>query len=151
MFGIGSDLLGSLQNMPTLTTSQQLGAILATVLTAMTAGGGIVLYVIDSSIDQKYATDMDVRLIRVSVEENQDEIIRTQETVEETQKSVHELTIIVLDGEISRTENAIRELESKETLTNQERQYLADLRRKLNDLQLQRQAIFERTMIDNER
>lgn len=149
MLGIGSNYLEWLQSMPQLNAGQLLGAIFGAVAIAMAGSGGFVLMMLDPSIDLKYATDEDVTIVRLAVQSNEREIQETKETVEDTQQSVHDLALVVLNSEIRRTESSIRELEAKETLTNQEREYLATLRRQLRDLQIERERIFERTM--NER
>lgn len=148
MFGNGFDLSGFNINMASLTLGQQTLALIGAVVVSTGAGGGIALLVVDQSIDRKYATDTDVQIVRVAVEENQKRIEEIQHTQEETQDSVHELMLIVLDSEIAQLEKDIRDLEIKETLTAPERQYLAQLRRKLNDRQTQRQALYERMMIE---
>lgn len=113
---------------------------LATLLVGCFVSGGGVMWIVDKRIDETYAKDEDVARVEEKVESN-------QEAIEDTGQNVQQLSLIVLDAEISRTENQIRMLEDRDDLSSQERQYLAELRRKLSDLQAQRAQVFAEMML----
>lgn len=121
-------------------TVVHIGSLFVSVFIASGAGWGTAMWAVDKKLDETYAKDEDVARVEEKVEDN-------QEAIEDTGQNVQQLSLIVLDAEISRTENQIRMLEDKESLSPQERQYLAELRRKLDDLQAQRAQVFADMML----
>lgn len=116
--------------------------LLGVVLSMFSSGTvlGVGMWAFESWGKERFAQIEDLNRLEAIVQEN-------QETIQSTEESVQQLSLIVLDAEISRVENQIRMLEDKETLSSQERQYLADLQRKLEDLQVQRAQVFADMML----
>ena len=141
--------LEAITNMPSLSLAQQTAALIGAVVVSTGAGGSVALWIVDQRMDEKFATDVDVNLVRVSVHQNQDKIEEIKESQDEQEDKLDYLTLIVLDGQISALESEIRALESKESLTDQEIEFLSQQRRKLRDLELRRQRAFEETMEPN--
>lgn len=133
---------------------------LAAIITFLTGGfGAAVLWAADARINEKYATDEDVRAVQ---ETTSNQVKRIEATVESNTKfvrqvgdSVDGLTLVVLDlriedldAELIRLENEKRAAGSAWKSTDER-----DLRNKqkaLDDLRLQRDRLFERILANQE-
>lgn len=96
--------------------------------------------------DETFATDEDLATLSLKVSANTEAIDDAREAIDDTHHSVDQLTLLVLDSQISDIEARIRDLEAKTSLTAEEQQSMAELRRRLADLQTQRQALFMEMM-----
>ena len=106
----------------------------AVILSSGSVSIGAILWAADQKLDEKYATDEDVETLRQEVESN-------GKAIEQNGESLNDVMTLVLESEISRIGGQIRELESKPMMTEAEEQYLAELVRRLAELQRQRNAL----------
>ncbi len=117
--------------------------------------GAIMLWAADKKIDEKYATDEDVRMVQEQVVAQVEVITRTVETntrtVQATASSVDGLTLVVLDLRIRDLEAEIVKLEHEKTdqpsrWSERDELNLRDRDKSLTDLKVQRDRIFTRIL-----
>lgn len=136
-------------------TGVQWGTI-ATIIGLLFGGLGATIWAAgDNIIDQKYASDNDLKAVQEQFVQQFNAALATIEqntaTVKSTAASVDGLTLVVLDLRIGDLENIKFELESEKTNaganwnTGDERE-LVGLRKSLGDLNTQRDRLFERIL-----
>lgn len=129
---------------------------LAAVIAFLTGGfGTIALWAADSKIDEKYATDEDLKAVQEQVV-SQVEVITTTvqantRTVQATASSVDGLTLVVLDLRIRDLDEELVKLErSKRNSPNdwgeRDELNLRDREKAVADLKIQRDRIFTRIL-----
>ena len=133
--------------------AKQLSTLLGLIAVFVTVFGGIALWAADGAIDQKYATDADVKAVQKTVEAS---VSRIEETVSantkavgHTSSSVDGLALVVMDLQIDKLEKEIRAIEREkrqEAAAWNERDEggLRDKQRALADLNTQREILFDR-------
>ena len=119
------------------------------------AFGSIMLWAADSKIDEKYATDEDLKMVQEQVVAQVEVITRTVQqntrTVQATASSVDGLTLVVLDLRIRDLDEELVKLErSKRNSPNdwgeRDELNLRDREKAVADLKIQRDRIFTRIL-----
>lgn len=119
------------------------------------AFGSIMLWAADSKIDEKYATDADVKAVQEQVVAQVEVITTTVQqntrTVQATASSVDGLTMVVLDLRIRDIQEEIVLLEHEKTdnpnrWSDRDELNLRDRDKSLTDLKVQRDRIFSRVL-----
>lgn len=121
---------------------QKIGPILGAIL----GGAGITVGGMWLVLDDALVTEKEFALLSDQVIENRDMIRQGQSEVEEVQDSIDDVHLAVLDSSILDIEERIRNLEAKPTLTVEEQFSLAELRRRLQDLEDQRDRLYTEQM-----
>lgn len=134
-------------------TISQLSQILGLVAVMMTIFGTAFIALADQQIDQKYATDEDVRAVQETVEAQvtriEETVTQNTTTVRATANSVDALVLSVLGLQISDLEEEIHLLEQEKrregaAWNERDERNLRDRQRALADLELQRTALLRR-------
>ena len=142
-----------IQKFTETTALKQLATVAAMIGALITTFGGLALWAADNKIDEKYATDADLKAVQVEVSKEIGElktVVRENTmTVGHTVKSVDSLTLVVLNLQIEKIEDAISELEREKRTeaanwNEREEKDLRDNQRALADLEVQRRALFAR-------
>ncbi len=136
-------------------TGVQWGSI-AAIIGLLFSGFGATLWAGgDLIIDQKYATDADVKAVQEQVVQQVEQIKGIVETntrtVQATSASVDGLTLVVLDLRIRELQDVQFDLVSEKTnaganWSNNDERELLDLRKALSDLNVQRDRLFQRIL-----
>ncbi len=117
-------------------TRTQTGLSIGAVIAFLFGGGGSALL---WAGDQRYAQKADIDALA--------DVVQTNSVAQlATVSSVDVLLIQVLDMRIEELETEIRELENEDELTTREEALLADLRRDLADLQVERNLTLDRVL-----
>ncbi len=117
-------------------TRTQTGLSIGAVIAFLFGGGGSALL---WAGDQRYAQKADIDALA--------DVVQTNSVAQlATVSSVDILLIQVLDIRIEELETEIRELENEDELTTREEALLADLRRDLADLQVERNLTLDRVL-----
>lgn len=133
--------------------ARQIASILGIVALCVTIFGGITIWAADSAIDQKYATDADVKAVQETTEAavvRVEAAVNTNTTaVKATSSSVDGLTLVVMDLQIDKTEGEIRALEREKRTeaaawNERDEDGLRDKQKALADLSTQREILFAR-------
>ena len=133
----------------------QWGTIAAIIGVIFSGLGAAVWSAGDNIIDQKYASDADLKAVQEQVVQQFDQIQATvkanTKSMQSTAASVDGLTLVVLDLRIRDLENIKYELETEKTNAggtwNQgDERELVGLRKSLSDLNTQRDRLFERIL-----
>jgi len=140
-------------------SDQSAGGQWATLLTIMAlltgSFGGLVLWAADARIDQKYATDKDVRSVQAEVAAQVQIITETVQqntrTVQATATSVDGLTLVVLDLRIRDLDDEIFDLQRDKirgpgSWSDRDERGLRDRLSGLADLRIQRDRLFTRIL-----
>ena len=134
-------------------TISQISQILGLVAVMMTIFGAAFVALADQQIDDKYATDEDLRAVQETVEAQvtriEETVTTNTTTVRATADSVDALVLSVLGLQISDLEEEIVELEREKRQeaarwTESDERHLRDRQRALADLELQRNALIQR-------
>lgn len=133
-------------------------ATLVTIITVLTGGlGAAVLWAADARIDEKYATDEDLRAVQETTSQQfkaiGESVTKNTETLQRTAGSVDGLALVVLDLQIEKIENAIIDLEDEKqdagsAWGTRDEQELRAKEKALSNLRLQRDKLFERILAD---
>ena len=132
---------------------KQLASLLGIVALVVAVFGGITIWAADSAIDQKYATDADVKAVQQTTELGIKRIETAVNTntaaVRSTSSSVDGLTLVVMDLQIDKTESEIRGLEREKrqeaaAWNERDEDGLRDKQKALADLSTQRELLFAR-------
>jgi hypothetical protein len=136
-------------------TGTQWGTI-ATIIALLFGGFGAAIWAAgDNVIDQKYATDDDLRSVQEQFVQQFNAALATVEqntaTLKSTAASVDGLTLVVLDLRIRDLEGIKFDLESEKTnaganWNSGDERELVGLRKSLSDLNTQRDRLFERVL-----
>lgn len=117
------------------------------------SGSGIMtafLWAADHKINEKYATDADLRMVQQHMHQEMKSIKRVLEantlSVTSLSSSVESLGLTVTDLQVSKVEADIAQLAAKVGLSSHERKYLKSLQNRLNNLRVQRDALFRRSI-----
>ena len=136
----------------------QLATVAAIVATLGVPIGAGLLWAADIKINQKYATDSDLRTVQTVV---QSQVINIKTSVDKNTKSVNRigetvegLTLVVLDLQRDRVAEEIRKIEMAEAKrgdawTDMEARNLRMKKQALSDLNTQREALFNRVIKSN--
>lgn len=137
------------------TSGAQWGTI-ATIIGLLFGGAGAAVWAAgDLIIDQKYATDADVKAVQEQVVQQVQQIKDTVElntrTVQATSHSVDGLTLVVLDLRIRELQDVEFDMESEKTnagsnWTTDDNRELLQLKKSLSDLNVQRDRLFQRIL-----
>ena len=131
-------------------------ATIAAIIGIMFGGlGAAILSAGDNVIDQKYATDADLKAVQEQFSQQfgaaLETIQRNTSTLQSSAASVDGLTLVVLDLRIRDLENIKFELESEKTnaganWNNGDERELVGLRKSLGDLNTRRDRLFQRIL-----
>lgn len=130
--------------------------ILGAFITFLTgSAGAVMVWAADAFIDQKYATDVDVRAVQELVVKQFEAIQHTVEantkTVQATASSVDGLTLVVLDLRIRDLEDDLIDLKAEKVRvgtgwTPRNERTIRDRDKALADLLIQRDRLFTRIL-----
>ena len=130
------------------------------ILVGMLAGtgipiGGTLLWAADVRINEKYATDEDLKAVQenlnIQIEALAETVESNTEASSHTARSVDALTLSILDIQIAQLEAQIHQLEVEKrsqgaTWVESEERALRESQRRLTDLQAQRAILFQRVI-----
>jgi hypothetical protein len=129
---------------------------LATIIALLFGGFGAAIWAAgDNIIDQKYASDFDLKAVQEQFAQQFEAFQKTVEqntsTLKSTAASVDGLTLVVLDLRIRDLEGIKFDLESEKTnaganWNSGDERELVGLRKSLSDLNTQRDRLFERVL-----
>ena len=130
----------------------QLASVFGLIALVVSLFGGVVLFAADSAIDQKYASDADLKSVQEQfakqVGKLGDTVDKNTQAVQQTTISMQTLALTMVTIQIRDMEPTIRELEIEKL--NQgvqwsaaEERTLRDMQRALSDLNIYRQRLFE--------
>jgi hypothetical protein len=117
--------------------------------------GGTILWAADVRIDEKYATDEDLKAVQenlyIQIDGLADKVERNTDASTKTARSVDALTLSILDIQIADLEADIHQLEREKrqqgaAWVESEERALREAQRRLDDLQAQRAILFQRVI-----
>jgi hypothetical protein len=139
-------------------TMGQFGVILGLIAMMTTLFGGVALLAADQAIDQKYATDSDVKAVQEQFAHQvgalSSSVNENTKVSREMSRSVHALTLTMVTIQIRDLEQTVRQLKSEKVAqgvqwsTAAERT-LSDMQRTVMDLGVQRQRLIQNPIGDS--
>lgn len=134
-------------------TFTQLAAVLGLIMAIAVPCWAGFLWAADKQIDDKFATDHDLKQLQKTVASQVDtlktSVDKNTKFVQQTMSSVDSLTLVVLDLQIAKLDEEIQGLErvkrhSGEKWNLREERYLREHTKTLKDLTTQRDVLFRR-------